>query len=123
MEAHTMRRITVAIAACTLALGLSASVNAATETVKGELVDVMCVKKDAMNKGADHADCAMKCAKKGAPLGIMTADAVYTITGDYTNDNNAKLLEFVSKNVEATGHVTEKDGKKEIHLESIKLTN
>jgi hypothetical protein len=116
-----MRTIIAGLAACTLALAPLAAAD--TQTVKGELVDVMCMKKDATNKGADHADCAMGCAKKGAPLGIVTADGVYTITGDYTNNKNEKLLEFVAKNVEATGHVSEKDGKKEIHLESIKAAN
>ena len=117
-----MRTIIAGIAACTLAFG-GAAAAASTQTVKGELVDVACTMKDANKKGADHADCAMGCAKKGGPVGILTADGVYTITGDYTNNKNEKLLEFVAKNVEATGHVSEKDGKKEIHLESIKVAN
>jgi hypothetical protein len=50
----------------------------------------------------------------------MTSDGVYTITGDYTNDKNAKLLDFVAKNVEATGEVTEKDGVKTINVTSLK---
>jgi hypothetical protein len=116
-----MRTIIAGLAACTLALAPLAAAD--TQTVKGELVDVACAKKDAKNKGAEHEDCAMTCAKKGAPLGIMTADGVYTITGDYTNNKNEKLLEFVAKNVEATGHVSEKDGKKELHVESMKLAN
>jgi hypothetical protein len=116
-----MRTIIAGLAACTLALAPLAAAD--TKTVKGEIVEVGCVKKDAKNKGADHEDCAMACAKKGAPLGVMTADGVYTITGDYTNNKNEKLLEFVAKNVEATGHVSEKDGSKEIHVESIKLAN
>ena len=50
----------------------------------------------------------------------MTADGVYTITGDYTADNNKKLLDFVAKNVEATGEVGEKDGVKTIDVASLK---
>lgn len=115
-----MRKIAAAAAACALALALSGSLSAATETVTGEVVDVQCNLKDSKNHGADHADCALSCAKKGAALGILTSDAVYTITGDYTKDNNQKLIEFVSRKVQATGHVMEKDGKKTIHLESIK---
>ena len=42
----------------------------------------------------------MACAKKGLAQGIMTADAIYTITGDYAANSNAKLLDFVAKNVE-----------------------
>jgi hypothetical protein len=39
----------------------------------------------------------MVCAKKGQPVGILTADAIYTVTGDYAASNNAKLLDFVAK--------------------------
>ena len=91
---------------------------------KGEVVDVQCaVKKAPGGKGADHAGCAMACAKKGAAVGVMTADAIYTITGDYTANNNAKLLDFVAKQVEVTGTVTEKDGQKMIAVTSIKAAN
>jgi hypothetical protein len=118
-----MRKFTAALAACALVLGVGVSLRAATETVKGEVVDVQCNLKDANNHGTDHADCALSCAKKGAALGILTADAVYTITGDYTKNNNQKLIEFVSKTVEASGPVTEKDGKKTIQIESIKAAD
>jgi hypothetical protein len=110
-----------AIAACALVAGLSVSLTAAATTVKGEVVDVMCHMKDSTNKGAGHSDCAMSCAKKGGAMGIATADGVYTITGDYTTDKNAKLLEFVSKNVEASGEVSEMDGKKTINVASMKM--
>ena len=56
-------------------------------------------------------------------VGILTADAVYTVTGDYAANNNAKLLDFVAKNVVAVGEVTEKDGVKSINIKSIKLAN
>jgi CBS domain-containing protein len=97
---------------------------AADMTVKGEVVDVACSmsKKDA-GKGAGHASCAMVCAKKGQPVGILTADDIYTVTGDYAASNNAKLLDFVAKNVIVTGEVTEKDGQKMINVKSIKLAN
>ena len=34
------------------------------------------------------------------------------MTGDYAANKNAKLLDFVAKNVVVTGEVTEKDGVK-----------
>ena len=52
-------------------------------------------------------------------MGILTADGVYTITGDYTLENNKKLLEFVAKQVEASGQVSEKDGKKLIDVSTL----
>jgi hypothetical protein len=115
----------VAGAAFVAALAVPAFAGAAADmTVKGEVVDVACsmAKKDA-GQGAAHANCAMVCAKKGQPMGILTADAVYTVVGDYAANNNAKLLDFVASNVVATGEVTEKDGVKSINLKSIKLAN
>ena len=65
----------------------------------------------------------MACAKKGLATGIMTADGIYTITGDYAANSNAKLLDFVARSVIVTGEVTEKDGDKSINVKSIKLVN
>ena len=111
-----------ATAACLAALMVPAF--AADMTIKGEVVDIACAtsKKEA-GKGPAHATCAMVCAKKGQPIGVMTADAIYTVTGDYTANTNAKLLDFVAKTVIVTGTVTEKDGVKSINVKSIKLTN
>jgi hypothetical protein len=110
--------------AASLTLPVFARTAAADMTVKGEVVDVACstAKKDA-GKGAGHANCAMVCAKKGQPVGILTTDAVYNVVGDYAANNNAKLLDFVAKNVIVTGEVTEKDGVKSINVKSIKLAN
>ena len=110
--------------AASLTLPVFARTAAADMTVKGEVVDVACstAKKDA-GKGAGHANCAMVCAKKGQPVGILTTDAVYNVVGDYAANNNAKLLDFVAKNVIVTGEVTEQDGVKSINVKSIKLAN
>ena len=116
--------VTGAVLVAALALPASAGLSAADMTVKGEVVDVACstAKKDA-GRGAAHANCAMVCAKKGQPVGILTADAVYTVVGDYAANNNAKLLDFVARNVIAVGEVSEKDGVKSINIKSIKLAN
>jgi hypothetical protein len=115
-----MRKLLASLAAAALVAALGASLRAESKTVKGEVIDVMCHMKKAENTGAGHSDCALSCAKKGAVMGILTADGVYTISGDYAADNNKKLLEFISKNVEATGEVTEKDGKKIIAVTEMK---
>jgi hypothetical protein len=85
-----------------------------TQTITGEVVDIQCQAKKADNVGAGHEGCAMSCAKRGAKMGIMASDGVYAIAGDYTADNNARLVEFVAKKVKATGDVTEQDGMKVI---------
>ena len=114
-----MRKI-LAVAAA-VALLASASLFAESKTVKGEVVDVACqTKKAPGGHGDGHKGCATACAKKGAAMGIMASDAVYEIAGDYAANNNAKLLEFVATQVEATGEVSEKDGKKIITVSSMK---
>jgi hypothetical protein len=116
----------VVAAAFVLALGVPAF--AATETVKGQVVDQTCYTKDKANNGSDHKmpqdvkDCAIACAKKGAPLALLTADGkLYEITGGLAADKNAKLVAHVSHTVEVTGEVTEKDGKKMIASDALKM--
>ncbi len=92
---------------------------AAETTIKGEVVDQVCFLKD-KSRGAEHKGCASGCAKKGQPVAIVTESGdVYTITGSYAADKNAKLIDFVSKTVEATGEVSEQDGKKTIEVASL----
>jgi hypothetical protein len=119
-----MRKIFAVVAGAAFVAALASPLLAQEMTVTGEVVDVACATKKAPGgKGDDHAGCAMACAKKGMPAGIMTADAIYTISGDYAANNNAKLLEFVAKRVTVTGTVTEKDGQKTITVTSIKPAN
>jgi hypothetical protein len=95
-------------------VGLVAAPLASEKTITGEVVDVQCQMKKAENTGSDHANCAMSCAKRGAKMGILTSDGVYTIAGDYTANNNEKLLPFVAQVVTATGEIAEQDGAKTI---------
>ena len=119
-----MRNFVSLLAGAAFVASLAIPAFAADMTVKGEVVDVACaVDKKADGKGAAHASCAMACAKKGQPVGILTADAIYTVTGDYAANKNGKLLDFVAKNVIVTGEVTERDGVKSINVKSIKLAN
>jgi hypothetical protein len=118
----------VAVAAFVVALGAPAF--AATETVKGKIVDQACYTKDMKaNAGKDHkmpsgdvTDCATACAKKGAPLALLTEDGkLYQITGGLAADMNAKLIPHISHTVEVTGDVTEKEGKKMIASADLKM--
>jgi len=119
-----MRNLISMAAGAALVAALAMPAFAADMTVKGEVVDIACAtgKKDA-GHGEGHASCAMSCSKSGQPVGVLTADAIYTVTGDYTANKNAKLLDFVAKKVIVTGEVTEKDGVKTINVKSIKLAN
>ena len=75
----------------------------------------------ARTAGDAHVDCALSCARRGATLGIRTVDGVYTITGEYTGEMNRRLIEFVARTVEATGEVTERDGRRTIRIRAIRL--
>lgn len=114
-----MRKVLAFAAGVAFVAALSAPIGAADMTVKGEVLDVACATKG--SKGDSHAGCAMACAKKGAPMAVLTADSVYVISGDYAANNNAKLLDFVAKQVEVTGAVSEKNGQKILEVKSIKL--
>lgn len=117
-----MRKLFALAAGVALMAALSAPSFASQMTIKGEVVDIACAtKKGPGGHGEEHASCAMACAKRGQPAGVMTADAIYVITGDYAANNNAKILDFVAKTVEVTGEITEKDGQKLINVSSIAL--
>ena len=105
----------------TLALLAGVALGADAKTVRGEVIDVQCQKQHADHVGEEHVDCALSCAKKGARMGILTPDGVYTITGAYTAENNRRLLEFIARQVEATGDVNEKDGVRTIDVSSMRL--
>jgi len=115
-----MRNVISMVAGAAFVAALAMPAFAADMTIKGEVVDIACAtdKKDA-GKGEAHAACAMSCAKRGQPVGLLTADAIYTLTGDYAANKNAKLLDFVAKTVTVTGAVTEKDGVKSINVKTI----
>ena len=124
-----MRKMFAGLMVVAFFAALGAPAFAKTETVKGRIVDVSCYTKDkANNAGKDHkmpadtADCAAACAKKGAPMAILTDDGkLYQITGGLAADNNAKLVAHVSHTVEVTGDVSEKDGKMMIAADSLKM--
>src|SRR5437870_2121204 len=104
-----MRRVLVLATAAAFAVVLARPMLAADEkTVKGEVIDVACNAKKASNPDSKHdASCAMKCAQKGAALGILASDGIYKIEGDMTKDSNKQLLDYVAKKVEVKGAVTE----------------
>jgi hypothetical protein len=118
-----MRKILMGLV-CVSMVALASPAAAETKTVVGEIVDQACFTKDKANKGADHKDCGLSCAKKGAPLALVTAEGeVYSIAGSYTENKNAKLIEHFATTVEATGELTTKDGAKVLTVTALKKTS
>ena len=88
---------------------------AKTETVTGQVVDLVCYAKNNANTGLDHDDgrvCAIACVKwEGNPVGIVATDGkVYQFAGGLVANNNAKIVPHLAHTVTVTGDVTEKDG-------------
>lgn len=115
-----MRKILSLVGAVAFAASLSVPAFAA-DTVKGKVIDTVCYgKMGAKAASAGHAACNLKCAKNGNTMAILTSDGtVYDITGEYAENKNEKLIEFVNKDVTAEGTVSEADGKKTIAATSI----
>ena len=109
------------LALVAVVVAAAAGVVAEPRTIAGEVVDVRCYERATDNAGDAHVDCALSCARRGATLGILTADGVFTITGEYAAEMNRRLIPFVARTVEATGEVTERDGRRTIRIREIKL--
>jgi hypothetical protein len=124
-----MRKFYAGLAVAAFVVALGAPAFAKEETVKGQIVDQSCYLKDkTSNAGKDHkmpqdvTDCAVSCAKKGAPMALLTSDGkLYTITGGLAENKNEKLIAHVSHTVEVTGDVSEKDGKMMIAADNLKM--
>lgn len=116
-----MRNMISLVCAAAVAVVTAVPVFGAEVTIKGEVVDIACAtSKGAGGKGDGHAACALSCAKRGQPVGILNDEAIYQVTGDFAANNNAKLLDFVAKSVTITGEVTEQDGKKLLNIKTIR---
>lgn len=93
--------------------GWVSTAQAADETIKGEIVDLMCYI-DHGAKGDKHADCAQSCIKGGGPVGILTADnQLYLVIGEHKPIND-KLAPLAAKTVTLKGKVVERNGMKMI---------
>jgi hypothetical protein len=125
-----MRKMFAALTVAAFVVALGAPAFAATETVKGQIVDMSCYKADKSNTGIDHKmpsgetkDCAIACAKAGKPMALLTSDGkVYQISGGLAADKNAKLIAHISHTVEITGDTMDHGGGKlMISADSLKM--
>src|SRR5579872_2268505 len=94
------------------AVNRGADSDAATKTVKGEIVDLMCYV-DHGAKGEKHKGCAEKCIKSGGPVGLLSGDDLYLVIGDHKPMND-ELASKAAQTVTLKGKVVEKNGMKMI---------
>lgn len=124
-----MRTLFASLFAATFVVALAAPAFAATETVRGRLVDQTCYAKDPVNNAdndhkmpADVQNCAIACAKKGLPVALLTDDGkVITVHGDLAANNNAKLVPHMGHIVEITGDVMMKGDATMITASDLKM--
>lgn len=96
-----------------LSLGADEKASAATQTIKGEVVDLMCYL-DHGAKGEKHKGCAKKCIDSGGPVGLLTADdQLYLVIGDHQPINKG-LSAKAAETVTLKGKVVERNGMKMI---------
>jgi hypothetical protein len=90
----------------------AADSDAATKSVTGEIVDLMCYL-DHGAKGEKHKGCAEKCIKGGGPVGLLSGDDLYLVIGEHKPIND-ELAAKAAQTVTLKGKVVEKNGMKMI---------
>ena len=100
-------------ALCALLAGLCAALPAPraqeTQTITGEVVDLMCYL-DHGAKGEKHAGCAEMCIGSGGPVGLLTKDnQIYLVVGKHKPIND-ELASVAARTVTVKGKVVERDG-------------
>ena len=88
-------------------------------TVIGTVVDTGCyMVHDGI--GADHAECATECARKGIPLAILDETGkVYLPLGVDHENPNTRLMPFVEKKVKVIGTQVDRGGLSGISIKTI----
>ena len=105
------------------AVTMSTSVVAAEETITGMLVEAGCAAMGGTNPSAEHVACMVKCARNGDPIGILTDDGLYTITGNWASENGDKLAELMAKQVHATGETSKAGEDLQLAVSTIEAAN
>ena len=120
------RRIAYVVLALSAVLCLSRILAVAqpkgdTVSLKGEVVDLWCYLEGG-DKGADHKQCAVTCAKAGDPIALLTEkDEVYILVGIKDHDPaKDMLIEKMAQNVTVNGTLVKKGGVQVIYVTSIK---
>lgn len=93
-------------------LALAAEGEGSSQTLTGEVVDLMCYL-DHGAKGEKHKGCAEKCIKGGGPVGLLTGNQVYLVVGEHKAMND-ELSGKAAETVTLKGKVVERSGMKMI---------
>jgi hypothetical protein len=88
-----------------------AAQNADDVTVQGEVVDMACYMAKG-SRGAAHKACAVMCAKRGVPIGVLTdAGELYLLLDDHNNEDPYEAVKkLAGERAEVTGKKINKQG-------------
>jgi hypothetical protein len=116
-----MRRLGV-IGLGVLLAAVTAGAAEQASSVTGEVVDTFCYATMGA-KGAGHKQCALDCARKGIPVGLLEkgTDKLYVLLPN--KDKTALPEEVMNKMAETvtiTGHAQTKGGSNFLTVESVK---
>ena len=113
--------VLAAVFAVALVATLSTTTSAVTaeETITGMLVEAGCAAMGGTNPSAEHVACMVRCAQNGDPIGILTEDGLYKITGDWASSNGDRLVELMAKQVHATGETRKAGGELLLEVSTI----
>ncbi|HIM52824.1 MAG: hypothetical protein MK365_10520 [Vicinamibacterales bacterium] len=120
-----MKKCALTVLATVFAVALVATLSTTTsavtaeETITGMLVEAGCAAMGGTNPSAEHVACMVKCAKNGDPIGILTDDGLYKITGNWASENSDKLAEWMAKQVHATGETSQAGGELLLEVSTI----
>ena len=120
-----MKKCALTVLATVFAVALVATLSTTTSAVTAEetitrmLVEAGCAAMGGTNPSAEHVACMVKCAKNGDPIGILTDDGLYKITGNWASENSDKLAEWMAKQVNATGETSQADGELLLEVSTI----
>ena len=81
---------------------------AASKTVTGEVVDLMCYI-DHNATGDKHSACGNKCIKGGGPVGIVENGKAYLVVGEHKPIND-ELAYSCGKTITVKGKIAERSG-------------
>ena len=112
-------RVVLAAVFAVSILGVAASAVTAEETITGMLVEAGCAAMGGTDPSAEHVACMVRCAQNGDPIGILTDDGLYTITGDWASRNSDRLEELMATQVHATGETSTTDGGRLLEVSTI----
>jgi hypothetical protein len=105
----------------TLAWPTGARAQEKAVTVQGEIVDLACYMAKG-SRGASHKACAQLCAKRGAPIGVLTdTGELFLLVDDHNNsDPYEAAKKLAGERAEVNGREISKQGVASIVVGAVK---